>query len=87
VRRDGREREVRTTDIVQTERLTIKQTSTGYWVVQQGPVDLAGAMTRTAAEAERDLRNRLRNRSLRRVSRTPAQTRRLAGSPPNAVHR
>jgi hypothetical protein len=49
--------------------LTIKQTTTGYWVVEQGTVQLAGAMTRSAAEAERDLLNNLRNRSLRRVSR------------------
>jgi hypothetical protein len=49
------------------EPLTIKQTATGYWVVQRGSVPLAGAMTRQAAEAERDLRDRLHNRSVRRV--------------------
>jgi hypothetical protein len=53
---------------VQTERLTIKQTATGYWVVERGAVQLAGATTRRAAEAERDLLNRLRDRSVRRLS-------------------
>jgi hypothetical protein len=51
---------------VQSEPLTIKQTPTGYWVVQRGAVHLAGAPTRHAAEAERDLLDRLRSRSLRR---------------------
>jgi hypothetical protein len=60
--------------------LTIKQTATGYWVVEQGAVQLAGAMTRTAAEAERDLCNRLRDRSLRRISHRRPNTRRPSGS-------
>jgi hypothetical protein len=47
-------------------RLTIKQTSTGYWVVERGGVSVAGAMTRKAAEAERELLRRLGDRSLRR---------------------
>jgi hypothetical protein len=47
-------------------RLTIKQTSTGYWVVQRDGVSVAGAMTRKAAEAERELLRRLGDRSLRR---------------------
>jgi hypothetical protein len=51
------------------ERLTIKQTTTGYWVVQQGGTHVASAMTRKAAEAERDLLNGLRARKLRRGSR------------------
>lgn len=51
---------------MQSEPLTVKQTPTGYWVVQHGAVHLAGAPTRHAAEAERDLLNRLRSRSLRR---------------------
>jgi hypothetical protein len=53
-------------DPIQVEKLTIKQTSTGYWVVQRGAVSLAGAMTRHGAEAERDLRDRLHTRSLAR---------------------
>lgn len=54
---------------MQAESLTIKQTATGYWVVQQGGVHLAGAMTREGAEAERDLLTRLRTRSVRRLDR------------------
>jgi hypothetical protein len=49
--------------VVGRERLTIGRTPTGYWVVQEGAVDLAGALTRKAAEAERDLRERLRARA------------------------
>jgi len=51
---------------VERERLTIKQTATGYWVVQRGSVHLAGALTREAAEAELKLLERLR-RGRRRV--------------------
>jgi hypothetical protein len=47
---------------VQKERLTITQTATGYWVVQRGSVQLAGAVTRKAAESERELLERLRAR-------------------------
>ena len=54
---------------MQSEPLTVKQTPTGYWVVQRGAVQLAGAPTRRAAEAERDLLDRLRSRSLRRPTR------------------
>ena len=49
------------------ERLTVEQTATGYWVVQRGSVQLAGAVTRKAAEAERELAERLRDRVRRRV--------------------
>jgi hypothetical protein len=48
------------------ERLTVRQTATGYWVVQRGAVQLAGAVTREAAEAERALLERLRERNRRR---------------------
>jgi hypothetical protein len=51
-------------------RLTIKQTRTGYWVVQRGGVSIAGAMTRKAAEAERELLRRLGDRSMRRPGAT-----------------
>lgn len=54
---------------MQGKQLTIKQTATNYWVVQRGSVHLAGAMTRKAAEAERDMLNRLRTGSVRRQSR------------------
>jgi hypothetical protein len=46
--------------------LTVRQTHTGYWLVQRGGVQLAGAPTRHAAEAERELLERLRDRASRR---------------------
>jgi hypothetical protein len=52
---------------VQKERLTIAQTATGYWVVKRGSVHLAGALTRTAAEGERELLERLRDRGRQRA--------------------
>ncbi len=52
---------------MQPARLTIKQTATGYWTVQRGGVQLAGAMTRTAAERERDMLRRLNLSSTRRA--------------------
>lgn len=58
---------------MQAERLTIKQTATGYWTVQRGTVQLAGAMTRRAAEHERELLTRLGRATTRR-----AGSRRLA---------
>ncbi len=51
---------------MQGQRLTIKQTGTGYWVVQRGSVTLAGAITRKGAEAERELVERLSHRGRRR---------------------
>ena len=69
---------------LQPEQLTIKQTATGYWVVQQGAMHLAGAMTREAAEAERELLTRLRTRSVRRLpadSSHGARRQRAARSP------
>ncbi|HEX4467085.1 MAG TPA: hypothetical protein VH025_07845 [Solirubrobacteraceae bacterium] len=54
----------------QREQLTITQTRTGYWTVQRGRVHVAGASTRKGAEAERDLRNRLRGRTIRRATRS-----------------
>ena len=44
----------------QPEQLTIKQTPTGYWTVQRGATQLAGAATRKGAEAERELFKRHR---------------------------
>ena len=44
------------------DTLSVQQTTTGYWVVQRGAVQLAGAVTREAAEAERDMRERLHER-------------------------
>ena len=54
-------------------RLTIKQTRTGYWVVQRGGVSIAGAMTREAAEGERELLRRLGDRRLRRPRPAPSR--------------
>jgi hypothetical protein len=62
--------------LVDEERLTIGRTATGYWVVQRGSVDLAGALTRKAAEAERELRERLHNRGRLRGRRVRRPVRR-----------
>jgi hypothetical protein len=51
--------------------LTIRETATGYWLVQRGSVQVAGAPTRRGAEAERDLLERLRDRAPRRRRGTP----------------
>jgi hypothetical protein len=52
--------------------LTIEQTTSGYWTVQRGEVQLAFTMTRVAAEHERELLDRLSlcsdRRSARRAS-------------------
>jgi len=42
-----------------TTKLTVEQTSTGYWTVQRGGVQLAGAATRSGAEREREMLLRL----------------------------
>ena len=47
-------------------QLEIRQTATGYWTVQREGRHVTGAMTRHAAEAERDLMLRLRSRTVRR---------------------
>jgi hypothetical protein len=47
--------------------LTVRRTPTGYWTVQRGEIVLAGAMTRSSAERERDLLERLRLCSERRA--------------------
>jgi hypothetical protein len=52
---------------MQPERLTIKQTATGYWTVQRGAVHVAGSMTREGAEAERELLRRLSRRTVKRA--------------------
>jgi hypothetical protein len=53
---------------MQPQKLTIKQTPTGYWTVQRGAVHLSGAMTRKGAEAERELLKRLSHRNVRRTA-------------------
>jgi len=52
---------------MQAQRVTIKQTATGYWTVQRGAVHLSGAMTRKGAEAERELMKRLSRSRVRRA--------------------
>jgi hypothetical protein len=51
------------------QELTVQQTATRYWVVLSGAVELAGAVTREAAEAERELLRRLHDRRVRRAIR------------------
>jgi ribosomal protein L37AE/L43A len=51
---------------MERERLTVRRTATGYWVVQRGSVTLAGGVTQAAAEAELKLLERLSNRDRRR---------------------
>jgi hypothetical protein len=55
--------------------LMVKRSATGYWTVQRGSVQLAFAMTREAAEHERETLQRLRRCSSRR-----AGTRSAAGA-------
>ncbi len=52
---------------VRKPALTVNQTATGYWAVQRGGVQMAFAMTRAAAEHERETLERLRRCSDRRA--------------------
>ncbi len=52
---------------MKTEQLAIKQTATGWWTVQRGRIELAGAMTREGAERELELLRRLADCSTRRA--------------------
>jgi hypothetical protein len=47
--------------------LLVKRSATGYWTVQRGSVQLAFAMTREAAEHERETLQRLSRCSSRRA--------------------
>ena len=60
---------------MQAEQLTIKQTPTGYWTVQRGTVQLAGAMTRRAAEHELEMLRRLSLAAGRRAHSKPLAVR------------
>jgi hypothetical protein len=60
------------------QQLTVKQTASNYWVVERGPNAIAGALTREAAEAERELMRRLQRRTRELRSGSPP-TRRLVG--------
>ena len=59
---------------MQEPQLTIEETATGYWTVRRGSAQLTGAMTRQAAERERDLLQRLSERSEQRTSSRRPQT-------------
>jgi hypothetical protein len=52
---------------MQSEKLTIKQTATGWWTVQRGRIQLAGAWTRDGAERERELLHALGEGAERRA--------------------
>jgi hypothetical protein len=45
------------------EKLSVRQTPTGYWVITSGEIELSGAITRAAAEAECDVLRRIRERA------------------------
>jgi hypothetical protein len=53
------------------EQLTIKQTAANHWVVQSRSEEVSGALTRQAAEAERELVRRLRRRTAKMRSIAP----------------
>ncbi len=55
----------------ENEQLTVKQRSSNYWVVERGPDEIAGALTRQAAESERELVRRLRRRTAQMRSSAP----------------
>jgi hypothetical protein len=52
---------------VDRERLHVEQVATTCWEVQRGSVRLSSALTRAAAEAERELVERLHDRQERRA--------------------
>ncbi|HEX8714074.1 MAG TPA: hypothetical protein VF706_00775 [Solirubrobacteraceae bacterium] len=66
-------------DALDVQQLTVSRTAPNYWVVRSGASELSGAVTRQAAEAERDLVRRLRRRT--------AQMRSSAPHRPRAVQR
>ena len=45
------------------DELSIKETATGYWVIQSGDVELSGAITRAGAEAECEVVRGIRRRA------------------------
>jgi hypothetical protein len=56
-------------------QLTVRQTPTGYWAVHSGSEQISGAVTRQAAEAERELMRRLRRRTAQMRSSAPRRPR------------
>jgi hypothetical protein len=65
----------------ETDQLTVKQSSSNYWVVRSGTVELSGGVTRQAAEAERELMRRLRRRTAKMRSTAPHRPRAIERSP------
>jgi hypothetical protein len=63
------------------QQLTVKQTATNYWVVERGSDEIAGALTRQAAEAERELVRRLRRRTAQMRSAAPRRAPRTSRAP------
>jgi hypothetical protein len=57
------------------KQLTVRQTSRNYWVVQSGAAEISGGVTRQAAEAERELMRRLRQRTAKMRSAAPLRPR------------
>lgn len=53
------------------QQLTVKQKARTYWVVERGREEIAGGLTRQAAEAERELVRRLRRRTAQMRSSAP----------------
>jgi hypothetical protein len=52
------------------DELSVKETPTGYWVVQSGDIELPGAITRAAAEAECEVLRQIRTRAANATKRT-----------------
>lgn len=63
------------------EQLTVKQKTLNYWVVERGRDEIAGGLTRQAAEAERELVRRLRRRTAQMRSAAPRRPRRSSVLP------
>jgi ribosomal protein L37AE/L43A len=63
------------------KQLTVQRTATGYWVVQSGSEQLAGGVTRQAAEAERELMRSLRRRTAEMRASSPRRPRAVERMP------
>lgn len=57
------------------KQLIVKQTASNYWVVQSGSEEISGALTRRAAESERELVRRLRARTAKMRTASPRRPR------------
>jgi hypothetical protein len=58
-----------------SEKLTVEQTASNYWSVRSGDAEISGAVTRQAAEAERELVRRLRRRTAQMRTAAPRRPR------------